>query len=273
MSTGSDSEHSEYAALAVGWTLHSLEPDDEERFAAHLPTCARCRRTVSEVTATLGEIAYVVPDEEPPPVLRERLLAAAAETPQEVGTPPVERVPVMGSEERRPLATGAGPGPLSRRNWLILAAAALVLVLAVGMGVWNVALRNDRSQGNELAQRYQRAVAALTQPGAQRAALDTPNGKQVATLVERKGQATIVSMAMPVNNAKKTTYVLWGLQSSTTAPVALGTFDIAHSGVDVRSVATKVQKLGYPTYALSREPGRSAPAKPSSVMASGAVST
>jgi hypothetical protein len=67
--------------------------------------------------------------------------------------------------------------------------------------------------------------------------------------------------------------VLWGLASTTSAPVALGTFDVPHDGVEVRSVTVDAASLGYPTYALSREPGRHAPAKPSSVMASGGAST
>ena len=35
-------EHEEWDALAVGWVLSALDPDDEARFADHLPGCDRC---------------------------------------------------------------------------------------------------------------------------------------------------------------------------------------------------------------------------------------
>jgi hypothetical protein len=32
-------EHAEWDALAVAWALSALDPEDEERFAEHLPGC------------------------------------------------------------------------------------------------------------------------------------------------------------------------------------------------------------------------------------------
>ena len=45
-------EHGEWDALAVGWALSALDPEDEERFAEHLPDCARCTATVREALYT-----------------------------------------------------------------------------------------------------------------------------------------------------------------------------------------------------------------------------
>jgi hypothetical protein len=271
--TAAGDDHSEFEALAVGWALHSLEPDDETRFAEHLPTCASCRRTVDDVTATMGEIASLVPNDEPSPGLRDRLLSAAAETPQNVGTAPVERIPTVGPNPGagRHAAAGGHVPSARPRNWRMLVGAAVALVLVVGLGVWNIVLRGDRNESKSTAARYQQALTELTRPGAHRATLDTTTGQPVATVVTRGDQATVVALAMPENDVKKTTYVLWGLKSATSAPVALGTFDVPHNGVEVRAVKVAASDLGYPTYALSREPGRQAPAKPSSVMATGGV--
>jgi anti-sigma factor RsiW len=274
--TADSGNHSEFEALAVGWALHSLEPDDEERFAGHLPGCAECQRTVADMTATLGELASVVPEEEPPPGLRDRLLSAASETPQNVGRAPLERVPPVEPDRgtgRHAVAEMHHRRGSAVRGGRMLVAAAVALVLVVGLGVWNIVLRNDRNSATSQASRYRQAVTELTLPGARRAALDTSAGKQVATVVTRGDKAAVVSLAMPQNDVEKTTYVLWGLKSATSAPVALGTFDVPHNGVEVRSVTVDATSLGYPTYALSREPGRHAPSKPSSVMATGGVST
>ena len=59
-------EHAEWDALAVGWALSALEPDDEARVRAHLPTCQRCTGTVGDAVRTVTDLAYSVPDESPP---------------------------------------------------------------------------------------------------------------------------------------------------------------------------------------------------------------
>ena len=77
-----DSRHDRYSALACGWTLSALEPEDEVGFVSHLADCPLCERTVVETTRTMADLATALPDAGPPPELRGRLLAAiAAETP------------------------------------------------------------------------------------------------------------------------------------------------------------------------------------------------
>jgi anti-sigma-K factor RskA len=256
------SEHTEYEELAVGWALHSLEPDDEERFAEHLPGCGQCRRTVDEATATLGRLAQGVVDARPPAELRSRLLSAAAEIPQETGTKVLEQRPSGWA--------GGGESWVPGGRWLLVAVAA-VLALAVGMAGWNGALRHDRGVQTALADRYQQAVVALTRPGARLATLRDSDGKSIATVAARNGKASVVVLGLPTNDQQRTTYVLWGLKAA--KPTALGTFDVLRSGVDVRSVKLSAALDHYPEFAVSRESGRSAPRKPSTMLASGAVST
>jgi hypothetical protein len=80
-------EHGEWDALAVGWALSALDPEDEDRFADHLPGCARCTATVRESLYTVADLAYALPDEAPPPVLKSRLMAAVAAEPRGAGLP------------------------------------------------------------------------------------------------------------------------------------------------------------------------------------------
>ena len=83
ISSGS-ADHSDFEALAAGYALHALEPEDEQRLSAHLMTCRECARIVAD-TASMGaaftELLDAVP---PPPGLRERILAAATAAPTKV---------------------------------------------------------------------------------------------------------------------------------------------------------------------------------------------
>jgi hypothetical protein len=80
-------EHGEWDALAVGWALSALDPEDEGRFADHLPGCDRCTATVRESLHTVADLAYALPDEAPPPALKSRLMAAVAAEPPGAGLP------------------------------------------------------------------------------------------------------------------------------------------------------------------------------------------
>src|SRR4051794_443167 len=189
------SEHTDYEELAVGWALHSLEPDDEERFAEHLPGCGQCRRSVDDATATLGKLAQGIVDARPPVELRARLLSAAAEIPQETGTKVTEQRPSGWA--------GGGDSWLPGGRWLLVAVAAVV-ALAVGMAAWNGVLRHDRGQQSALAARYQQAVGELTLPGARLATLQDSGGKSIATVAARNGKVSVVTLSLPANDRQRT---------------------------------------------------------------------
>ena len=68
---------------AVGWALHSLEPDAEIAVAMHLPQCDSCRTVAGEAGEVLAYLGAAVEQLDPPPSLRDRLMAAVADTPQQ----------------------------------------------------------------------------------------------------------------------------------------------------------------------------------------------
>src|SRR5258708_39692490 len=84
-------EHADFEALAAGYALHALEPEDEQRLSAHLVSCPECARLVAD-TASLGAaFTDLLEPETPPPGLRERILAAA--TAESRGPPLVVSAP------------------------------------------------------------------------------------------------------------------------------------------------------------------------------------
>jgi anti-sigma-K factor RskA len=263
-------DHETFDELAVGWALHSLEPEDEALFTPHLAGCDRCARTVAETEEVMAALATDLPPAEPSSELRSRLREAVERTEQL----PVHRVrpaPSAGFPDYDDAREA--PAPLAAR-WRrvlpsLLAAAAFALIVA--LGVWNVALNESRSQAEATAAAQARIIAAMLTPG--RAAItpvSTPSGDAVATVMARPDQIAVITHGLKVNDAATTTYVLWGVQSRT--PVALGTFDVADTQMDVRTVGSTDSGLDqFAAYAISLEPGRRAPAKPTDVVAEGPV--
>ena len=71
---------------AVGWALHSLEPDEEIAVLRHLPECPSCREVAGDAEAVLSHLGAAVEQVDPPSSLRDRLMARVADTRQEPGS-------------------------------------------------------------------------------------------------------------------------------------------------------------------------------------------
>ena len=283
-------QHESFDELAVGWALHALEPEDEELFVAHLPTCPRCRQTVAETTDVMGALAGDLPPADPPERLRDRLRAAVEETeqlPRPAGDgertarplPPVATdAPAPGrrpedrpsGSHRAPLTLGpAVPQPSWRRvlpNALVAAAVAAILAL----GTWNVVLSSAREEAQATAAEQAQLVEALLTPGQATIAPMSANGTTVATVVARDDQVQVVSRGLAPNDVQDQTYVVWGTSAGSATP--LGTFDVTSPQPALWTVGSGASGLdGYTGYAVSLEPGRQAPPEPSAIVASGEV--
>ena len=80
--SGPDDMH----ALAAAYALDAVDGGERAAFEQHLVTCADCRREVAdlrEATVALSDDLAV----EPPPALREQLMAQIAVTPQDQPAP------------------------------------------------------------------------------------------------------------------------------------------------------------------------------------------
>jgi anti-sigma-K factor RskA len=281
-------DHGAFDELAVGWALHALEPEDEAAFALHLPDCARCARTVAETSDVMAAMAADLPPAEPSPGLRDRLRAAVERTDQlrpEDERPGLEElvdwdVPAPSSSPAPPPPATGFPlyehGRLERQVWrrvlpsaLIAAAVAVIL----GLATWSVVLGDARDRADATAAEQSQIMNALLQPGqATIAPMADKGGHSVATVVARDAKVQVVTHGLSMNDRASSIYVVWGMRDD--APVMLGTFDVVRSRMDLRTVGSEQTGLDdYAAYAISIEPGRRAPSKPSDVVANGQVTS
>jgi anti-sigma-K factor RskA len=296
--------HEGFDELAVGWALHALEPEDEAAFLDHLTGCGRCAQTVAETAEVMAALAADLPSAEPSPSLRDRLRTEVAGTDQVPAAPEGPRTdprpavpPMAGPPPSRPAervpsrhpAGGMRPAPLDglrppgatrlpdpRPSWRrvlphALVAAAVAAVLA--LGAWNVVLSSEREDAQAVAAERGEMLQSLLVPGRATIAPLTGDDERVATVVARDGQVQVVAEGLPVNDSSSDTYVVWGVPEDG-EPVALGTFDVVSPQLDLRTVGSTESGLDdYSAYAVSIEPGREAPAAPSEIVASGAVTS
>jgi anti-sigma-K factor RskA len=81
----------------VGFALGALEPSEQRAVEAHAPSCARCTRELEALVPAVSALGESVEQLEPPPELRERVLAevradvARSEAEREAPRRPVRR--------------------------------------------------------------------------------------------------------------------------------------------------------------------------------------
>ncbi|HEY0814683.1 MAG TPA: anti-sigma factor [Pseudonocardia sp.] len=265
---------------AVGWALHALEPDEEMDVELHVPTCPDCRAAVHDTEAVMTSLATAVEQVDPPARLRASILEAAAATPQ-VPLRRLEATPAPPPRHRASSAPAGGSAPArpSRggRRWsaprrLVAAAAALAAVVVIGgLGARTIQLQQQLESANAQTVSTEDLVRQLARPGVSHALLAKTDGTAVAAVVLAGGKRNLYTLGLGPN-ANDHTYVLWGIKDPSSAPQPLGAFDVAprDSGMQVVGAAGED---AFGAYAISLEPGRTPPASPTDVIASGALQT
>jgi hypothetical protein len=250
--------------LAAGWALRALEPEDEHVLRAHLPGCSTCQEIVRSTEQVAALLGGAVPQEDPPARLRQKVLGAAARTPQQAYEPlPFRLGASIAETPGRPAEIVERPKPRSRVAQLAAAAVVVVLAVAVGVLGWQV----SRLDGQQQAQAE--IMSMLGDPTMHRTVLRATDGQEAAVLLSAPDSAAVVPLGLRPNNSADQIYVVWGLSTGT--PVALSSFDVSGTTAQLlswNSAAAKHQK-----FAISLEPGRSLPAKPTDVVASGQVTS
>jgi hypothetical protein len=166
-----------------------------------------------------------------------------------------------------PVSLDAVRGRRQRRTRLLLAAAAVVIV-ALGGATTVLGVRVSHLTGQQQAQAAADATvrSIVADPAARRAVLTNAAGRPAAMLVTSDAGAVVMPLGM-VPNAANDQYVAWGLAAS--GPQALTSFDVTAGSVGPMLLDWPTSANGLTRFAISLEPGRTPPATPSNVIASG----
>jgi hypothetical protein len=161
----------------------------------------------------------------------------------------------------------AEPRPGWRRA-LPMGLVAAAVAAIVGLGLWNVVITSDRQQLQSTVAEQSAFMDSLFGDGEATVAPMTHRGTMVAMMVARDGQVSIAPAALSANDAKDSTYVLWGLGEG--MPTALGTFDVQRPQLKLQTVGSgKTDLSGYSGFGISLESGRQAPRSPTEIVAQG----
>jgi anti-sigma-K factor RskA len=218
---------------AVGlYALGALPADERVLFEQHLATCDECQRELRALAVVVDVLPYAVPQIDPPPALRGRVLAAVGEGASHV----------------------AAPGPISPRRPFAMAAwlsAAALLVMAIGLGAYSVSLRQrvgsleallreamsrlDRTEqqlasATRDADRAQLRLAVLTAPDMKQVDLagqsPAPRAAGRAFLSRSNGLLFAASQLPPLPAGR--TYQVWFLTPG--SPVSAGLIEPDQNG-------------------------------------------
>lgn len=198
-------DHEALENSVAAWVLGATDPEESARIASHVDGCPVCRELAGRVARAVEELPLAVEDVAPPPRLRERILAAAAQ-PAPAEEPERKIIPLRPRREAR--------RPPAWIRWQGAAVAALA-VAVVGLGSWNVSLSQQVAQAQPKAFQMHGTGAMV---GAQAG----------ITYYPRDHFAFVDFSSMPATGRDKV-YQLWLIPASG-APVAAGTFQPDASG-------------------------------------------
>jgi len=200
-------------ALTGAYAVDAVDDVERARFERHLESCADCRAEVVSLQAAASELSHLAALM-PPPQLRERVLRDVAAvrplppavmvrrspTPEVVSRPETRpEIPQLEQRRQRRQRRGAP-------RWLSVAAAAVVLVGAGGLGtkVYVDHQGQSVSQGQQVV-----ASRVLGDPAATRRSVPLPGGASAEVVSSAtQGRAVIVTKNLPDAPAGKD-YQLW----------------------------------------------------------------
>ena len=217
--------------LAGAYVLDALDDVERAAFQRHLDECESCALEVAEFAETAARLSYATATE-PPPELREALLAKVARTPQTRPTP-----------ARRERRSWGWPELSWRRRTAMVAVAAALVVGAGGVGyvVQEQRVQQERERAAAAESRAADIEAVLTAPDAA-VFRETASDSGTVTVIRSRqlDEAVVVLATLPDPGAEQA-YELWlgtggelvsagvleaGAGSSTTLVSGLGNADL-----------------------------------------------
>ena len=262
------SEHQRWEELAVGSALHALEPADEEAFAGHLPVCDSCRRLVDEMNDVAGELAYTAGPTDPPPWLWSGISAAVTSSDRPPLPPPSESAPPRRTRAITPAAENDPEPAGGKPVWLRSTALALVAGLIGIVGLSGVVLFGRYMQVRSNKAAADRQLSAVLNCAASAGCSVVPLKAQAgsaasAVALVRAGNLQLVVNRLPPTD-RNSTYVLW-VGNADSSMTGVGKFLNPSTGRHLISpdLTSATANLAGRTLAVTREPGRRIPARPS----------
>jgi anti-sigma-K factor RskA len=219
--------HEEMRDLVPAYAVDALEPDEARAFEAHLQGCEACREEVSRLQEVAAQLAAGVATVQPPPWLREQVLAAVR---TRHAVPP--------------------------RWWPfgLAAAAAVILLLGLGLLVEYQRARVLTAQVGLLSARLaaqERVLAVLSSPTGRTAALSGSVQANVRFMYDRAtGQGALVVTDLRDPGARLV-YQVWLITGQ--EPQSMGVFRPAAGQAIVIPVNADFRR--YQAVAISVEQG------------------
>jgi hypothetical protein len=202
-------DHEQWADSVGAYVLRALEPDEYERFEAHLAQCPRCRDDVADLRVAADALPVSVPLVSPPPGLKSRIMATVNSE--------AELLAAAGQRADEPVSPRRGDSRGRLLAWLMRPSVALAcaLVLIAGGGLTGVLLTGGDDG---------RTVVAQTQSPEADVRLEIEDGG--STLVAKNmpsppsGRIYQVWLKRPGKDPEPTS-VLWSTRGDGSAEVAV----------------------------------------------------
>ncbi len=122
----------EFEELSGAYVLDAITPAERQTAQAHLATCQKCTSLLRELREVVSLLSHTVPQVNPSPELKERILAAIREESQRTsGSMPRRPIPLTQVRRQRP----------SLR--ILIAAAVLIFALFSSLAAWNMSLQTQ----------------------------------------------------------------------------------------------------------------------------------
>ncbi len=233
--------------LTGAYALDALESDECAQFERHLAHCASCQDEVRGLRETASRLAMATAIQ-PPPAMRERVLAAAAQTRQ---LPPEGRVIPLRNVNQTTQRRLARPLTMVAVTTM---AAAIVVLLVLQFSTWNQ-LHATQARGQAVA-------AVLSAPDARIQTGGTSVGGTVTAVVSASHREAVVTTAgLPALSGNRV-YQLWVitqagarsaglLPGATTSVLADGVSSGAKLGITVEPAGGTTRPTTTPIILLS----------------------
>jgi anti-sigma-K factor RskA len=267
--------HDEVVDLAAPFVLAALDEDEMAAVRAHLASCAEPHAEFDELGGVVPLLQASLRPVEPPPALKDRIMAAAAadlEARRREVAETEAGAPVPAAPDAPATARPSGSILLPRQrpfSWALGLAAVLAIVV---LGGWNLSLQSQLGE----ARAYQQQVAAVLDAAAAPGALTAVMRSQVTD--GPSGLAAVTpdgTMRIAMRDLAPTTglevYEAWAILPEA-APVPLGGFQVGSNGVGYLETGGSPTQTGV-VLALTREPGPGATAPTSDPVSIGTATS